>query len=155
MQQTLRFNESPLLCSLYGRKLKREGTCPPPFLSPSFLMVMWVRSSIPDTICPSSGSAPQALWTYSIVCVCPSRKWWTHMVLEALCEEHEPAGHYPACDRGRGRLACPVCGHIRTTPMSTLWVHTLCHCEWPLAAGQQSGDCVIFHVGSKAGVIAF
>lgn len=44
---------------------------------------MGVRSSIPGTICPSSGFGPQALQTCPIVCVCPSRKWWARLVLVA------------------------------------------------------------------------
>lgn len=73
---------TPSLISIEGENRERGYLFPPP-LSLSFLMLMGVRSSIPGTICPSSGFGPQALQTCPIVCVCPSRKWWAGMVLVA------------------------------------------------------------------------
>ena len=110
------------LSNLYRRGKQGERVPVPPPLSLSFLMLMGVRSSIPGTICPSSGFGPQALQTCPIVCVCPSRKWWAGMVLVA---QKAPPSTARACcslaymwqrEGGGGRAARVPCAQQHQGP---------------------------------------
>lgn len=90
-------NESPPASNLYRSGKQKRGYLFPPPLSFSFLMLMRVRSSIPGTICPSSGSGPQhSRRVQLLVCVqaesgdytwflWPNRLYIKSTSLDALC----------------------------------------------------------------------
>lgn len=120
-------------------------------------MLMWVRPSIPGTICPSSAFGPQALQTCPIVCVCPSRKWWVDMFFwgpkgsfinstsRLFISLHVTEG---------GGCSCALCAVTSGLPLFVLlWIlfrfYVWCHCQVTVGRGMNRPNLIIMYKHGK------